>query len=151
MPYWRDWLRFEGINYAFPRLRTMKLSYCPELKGHLPCQLSCMEELNIRDCYNLLETPHTLNWISSIKRVNVTEDLDSEVYAQSTQWLMLETDSPLQPASFESYSMCIPKMIMSRSICLTHLELYDIPSLTAFPTNGCIRGCRKLSFMSSEI
>ncbi|CAK8565029.1 unnamed protein product [Lathyrus sativus] len=159
MPNWRDWLPFEGIDFAFPRLRTLKLSYCPELKGHLPCKLSCMEELNIRDCYNLLETPHTLNWISSIKKVNITEDLDSEVYAQSTQWLMLETDSSLQHAAFESYSMCIPKMIMSRSICLTHLELYDIPSLTAFPTNGLptslqslrIRRCRKSSFMSSEM
>ncbi|XP_058721402.1 putative disease resistance RPP13-like protein 1 [Vicia villosa] len=157
MPNWKYWLPFEGINCAFPRLRTMEFHYCPELKGHLPSKLPCMEEIKIRDCYNLLETSHTLNWLSSIKKVNIEEDLDSEVYAQSTQWLMLETESLLQHATFESYPMSMPKMIMS-SVCLTHLELYRIPSLTTFPTNGLptslqslrIEGCRKLSLMPPE-
>ncbi|KAL5078088.1 hypothetical protein RYX36_017072 [Vicia faba] len=136
MPNWKDWISFEGINLAFPKLRTMQLSNCPELRGDLPSHLSCMEEIKIGGCYKILETPHTLNWPSTIKRVRIEED------------------SYAQHAAAESYPMFISKMITS-SICLTHFELYCIQSLTAFPTNGLptslqslyIDGCRKLSFM----
>ncbi|KAL5078090.1 hypothetical protein RYX36_017074 [Vicia faba] len=132
MPNWKDWISFEGINLAFPKLRTMQLHNCPELRGDLPSHLSCMEEIKIGGCYKILETPRTLNWPSTIKRVIIEED----DYAQH---------------------MFISKMIMS-SICLTHLELAYIRSLTAFPTNGLptslqslrIDGCRKLSFMAVE-
>ncbi|XP_058788541.1 putative disease resistance RPP13-like protein 1 [Vicia villosa] len=148
MPNWKDWISFEGINFAFPRLRTMVLHDCPELRGDLPDHLSCMEEIEIRGCHNLQETPHTLHWLSSIKKVEVKGDFNHEVFS---------TDSPLQHAGAESYPMFIFKTITS-SICLTHLELRYIPSLTAFPTNGLptslqslrISGCSKLSFMPFE-
>ncbi|XP_058788540.1 putative disease resistance RPP13-like protein 1 [Vicia villosa] len=141
MPNWKDWIPFEGRNFAFPRLRTMMLLNCPELRGDFPDHLSCMEEIEIRGCYNLLETLHTLNWLSAIKRVIITSLV-----------------SPLQHAvAAESFPMFISKTITS-SICLTHLTLWNIQSLTAFPTNGLpaslqsldIRECRKLSFMPFE-
>ncbi|XP_058788534.1 putative disease resistance RPP13-like protein 1 [Vicia villosa] len=140
MPNWKDWISFEGINFAFPRLKTMKLLDCPELRGDLPGHLSCMEEIEIRGCYNLMENSHTLNWLSAIKKVKIEEDLKWEVYTQSTPWLMF-----------------FSKVITS-SICLTRLTLWNIQSLTAFPTNGLpaslqsldIDGCRKLSFMPFE-
>ncbi|XP_058759346.1 putative disease resistance RPP13-like protein 1 [Vicia villosa] len=156
MPNWKEWLPFEGINFAFPRLRTMELRNCPELRGHLPNHLSCMEEIEMEGCYNLLETPHTLHWLASIKRVKITDNsIDGD--RRSTQWLILEVGSPLQHATFGSFPMSIPKMIM-RSAFLTHLDLCHIESLTAFPTNGLptslqslyIHGCRKLSFMPFE-
>ncbi|KAL5078103.1 hypothetical protein RYX36_017087 [Vicia faba] len=36
MPNWKDWISFESINFAFPKLRTMVLHNCPELRGDLP-------------------------------------------------------------------------------------------------------------------
>ncbi|XP_058788535.1 putative disease resistance RPP13-like protein 1 [Vicia villosa] len=149
MPNWKDWISFEGINFAFPRLRTMELHNCPELRGDLPDHLSCMEEIKIGGCYKLLETTHTLNWLSTIKIVTIKEDFNHKV---------LSTDSPFQhAAAAESYPMFISKMMVS-SICLTHLELWFIQSLTAFPTNGLptslqslsIHSCSKLSFMPFE-
>ncbi|KAL5078101.1 hypothetical protein RYX36_017085 [Vicia faba] len=139
MPNWKDWISFEGINLAFPKLRTMQLSNCPELRGDLPSHLSCMEEIKIGGCYKILETPRTLNWLSTIKRVIVREDTHA------------------QHAAAESYPMFISKTFMS-SICLTHLGLANIEFLTAFPTNGLptslqslyISGCKKLSFMAVE-
>ncbi|XP_058788546.1 putative disease resistance RPP13-like protein 1 [Vicia villosa] len=151
MPNWKDWIPFECINFAFPRLRTMELHNCPELRGDLPDHLSCIEEIEIEGCYKLFETPHTLHWLSVVKRVKIK---NHEVYVQRTPWLMLENDSPLQHAAAESYPMFISKMYLS-SICLTHLNLWKIQSLTSFPTNGLptslqslyIHGCSKLSFM----
>ncbi|CAL5204246.1 unnamed protein product [Lathyrus oleraceus] len=143
MPNWKDWIPFESINFAFPQLRFMKLHNCPELRGDLPSHLSCLEGIEIRSCYKLLETLHSLNWLSAIKKLRIEEDLRSEF--------------PLQPADAESYPMFISKMIMS-SISLTRLHLWNIPSLTAFPTNGLpnslqsllIYRCRNLSFMPFE-
>ncbi|XP_058721399.1 putative disease resistance RPP13-like protein 1 [Vicia villosa] len=149
MPNWKDWISFEGINFAFPRLRTMVLRDCPVLTGDLPDHLSCMEDIEIKGCYKLLETTHTLNWLSAIKIVTIKKDFNHEVFS---------TDSPLQhAAAAESYPMFISRM-MTSSICLTHLLLRNIQSLTAFPTNGLptslqslyIDGCRKLSFMPFE-
>ncbi|CAI8596110.1 unnamed protein product [Vicia faba] len=139
MPNWKDWISFEGINLAFPKLRIMQLHNCPELRGDLPSHLSCMEEIETGGCYKILETPRTLNWLSTIKSVRITEDTDA------------------QHAAAESYPIFISKTFMS-SICLTHLVLANIESLTAFPTNGLptslqslyIIGCKKLSFMAVE-
>ncbi|AES69608.2 putative P-loop containing nucleoside triphosphate hydrolase, leucine-rich repeat domain, L [Medicago truncatula] len=71
MPNWNQWLPFEGINFVFPRLRTMELDDCPELKGHFPSDLPCIEEIMIKGCANLLETPPTLDWLPSVKKINI--------------------------------------------------------------------------------
>ncbi|AES69619.2 putative P-loop containing nucleoside triphosphate hydrolase, leucine-rich repeat domain, L [Medicago truncatula] len=71
MPNWNQWLPFEGINFVFPRLRTMELDDCPELKGHLPSDLPCIEEIMIKGCANLLDTPPTLDWLPSVKKINI--------------------------------------------------------------------------------
>ncbi|CAK8565032.1 unnamed protein product [Lathyrus sativus] len=150
MPNLKNWISFEGKIFAFPRLRTMELRDCPELKGDLPDHLSRMEEIEIKDCFKLLETLHTLSWLSAIQTVSI-KDLKYEAYAQK----MFETD--LRHAAAERYAMFISKTIMS-SICLTRLTLCNIQSLTAFPTCGLptslqalyIAGCSKLSFMPFE-
>ncbi|RHN66349.1 putative P-loop containing nucleoside triphosphate hydrolase, leucine-rich repeat domain, L [Medicago truncatula] len=68
IPNWNKWLPFEGIQFAFPQLRAMKLRNCPKLKGHLPSHLPCIEEIEIEGCVHLLETEPTLHWLSSIKK-----------------------------------------------------------------------------------
>ncbi|RHN66317.1 putative P-loop containing nucleoside triphosphate hydrolase, leucine-rich repeat domain, L [Medicago truncatula] len=70
MPNWNEWLPYEGIKFAFPRLRAMELRNCRELRGHLPSNLPCIKEIVIKGCSHLLETePNTLHWLSVILRV----------------------------------------------------------------------------------
>ncbi|RHN66347.1 putative leucine-rich repeat domain, L domain-containing protein [Medicago truncatula] len=66
MPNWNEWLPFEGNSFAFPCLKTLELYNCPEFRGHFPSHLSSIEEIQIEGCARLLETPHTLHWLSSI-------------------------------------------------------------------------------------
>jgi len=174
MPNCNEWIPFEGSNFAFPRLRTLKLHKCPELKRHLPTYLSSIEELEIKGCDHLRETLHTFHWLPSIKTIKITEDSDSSGCVERIQWSLLESDSPcmLQRVVMERCNtlLSVPKIIMS-STCLQHLELSFffllkrhlelscIPSITTFPTDGLptslqsltIHCCAKLSFLPPEM
>ncbi|AES69687.1 putative P-loop containing nucleoside triphosphate hydrolase, leucine-rich repeat domain, L [Medicago truncatula] len=135
IPNWNEWIPFEGIKFAFPRLRAMELRNCPKLKGHLPSHLPCIEEIEIEG--RLLETGPTLHWLSSIKKVKI-----NGLRAMLEKCVMLSS---------------MPKLIM-RSTCLTHLALYSLSSLTAFPSSGLptslqslnILWCENLSFLPPE-
>ncbi|CAJ2640643.1 unnamed protein product [Trifolium pratense] len=155
MPSWKEWLQFEGINFAFPQLRTMELLNCPELRGHLPSHLSCIEKIVIEGCAHLLETPSTLHWLSTIKKINING------LSERTQLSLLESDSPcmMQDVEIEECVtlLYVPKLIL-RSTCLQHLKLYRLSSLTAFPSSGLptslqslvIGNCENLSFLPPE-
>ncbi|GAU38918.1 hypothetical protein TSUD_119840 [Trifolium subterraneum] len=155
MPSWKEWLPFEGINFAFPQLRTMEFLNCPELRGHLPSHLPCIEEIVIKGCAHLLETPSTLHWLSSIKKININR------LAGMTQLSLLESDSPctMQDVVIEKCAMLlsVPNLIL-RSTCLQHLKLHSLSSLTAFPSSGLptslqslhIEKCENLSFLPPE-
>ncbi|KAK2440247.1 putative disease resistance RPP13 protein [Trifolium repens] len=155
LPSWKEWLQIEGINFAFPQLRTMELLNCPELRGHLPSHLPCIEEIVIKDCPHLLETPSTLHWLSSIKKINING------FGESTLLSWFESDSPstMQDAVIEKCAslLYVPKLIL-RSTCLQHLKLHSLSSLTAFPSSGLptslqsldIRDCENLSFLPQE-
>ncbi|AES69664.1 putative P-loop containing nucleoside triphosphate hydrolase, leucine-rich repeat domain, L [Medicago truncatula] len=156
MPNWNEWLPFEGIKVAFPRLRVMELHNCPELRGQLPSNLPCIEEIDISGCSQLLETePNTMHWLSSIKKVNIN-GLDGR-----TNLSLLESDSPcmMQHVVIENCVklLVVPKLIL-RSTCLTHLRLDSLSSLTAFPSSGLptslqsleIEKCENLSFLPPE-
>ncbi|CAJ2639408.1 unnamed protein product [Trifolium pratense] len=155
MPSWKEWLHFEGINSAFPRLRTMELLNCPELRGHLPSHISCIEEIVINGCAHLLETPSTLHWLSSIKKINING------LSERTQLSLLESDSPctMQYVVIEECLMLlsVPKLIL-RSTSLQHLKLNSLSSLAAFPSSGLptslqslhIENCKNLSFLPPE-
>jgi len=155
MRNWKEWLSFEGNNISFPRLKTLKILNCSELRGNLPCHLSSIEEIVIEGCAHLLETPPTFHWLSSLKKGNING------LGERTQLSLLGSDSPCM---MQHVVICrcvmllsIPKMIL-RSTCLQHLELYDIPSLTVFPTDGLptslqslsIKRCENLSFLPPE-
>jgi len=133
----------------------MKLRSCPELKGHLPSHLPCIEEIEIQGCAHLLETEPTLHWLSSIKKIKIN-GLDGR-----TKLSLFESDSPcmMQDVVIEKCSklLAVPRLIL-RSTCLTHLELSSLPSLTAFPSSGLptslqslkIEKCENLSFLPPE-
>jgi len=155
IPNWNEWIPFEGIKFSFPRLRAMKLHNCPKLKGHLPSHLPCIEEIEIEGCAHLLETEPTLHWLSSIKNINIL-GLDGR-----TKLSLLECDSScvMQDAVIEKCVMLssVRKLVL-RSTCLTHLALYSLPSLSAFPSSGLptslqslsIYCCKNLSFLPPE-
>ncbi|WJX50360.1 hypothetical protein P8452_36678 [Trifolium repens] len=155
MPSWKEWLHIEGINFAFPQLRTMELLNCPELRGHLPSHLPCIEEIVIEDCPHILETPSTLHWLSSIKKINING------FAERTLLSWFESDSPsmMQDVVIEECAtlLYVPKLIL-RSTCLQHLTLHSLSSLIAFPSSGLptslqsldIENCENLSFLPPE-
>ncbi|KEH33329.1 NB-ARC domain disease resistance protein, putative [Medicago truncatula] len=155
MPNWNEWFPFEGIKFAFPRLKTMELRNCPELRGHLPTNLPCIEEIVIKGCSHLLEKPSTLHWLSSIKEMNI------KGLGEKTQLSLLDSDSlsMMQHVVIEKCAelSVVPKLIL-RSICLTYLRLHSLSSLTAFPSSGLptslqslhIKDCENLSFLPSE-
>ena len=161
MPNWKEWFPFEGNNFSFPRLRTLKLRGCPELRRHLPSHLSSIEEIEIEGCGNLLTTPPTLHWLSSIKKMKLAYYLGFDDHAESVQQTLLELDSPCLLQSINIICLSLfswPKMIMN-STCLTQLELYEIQSPVAFPVDGLptslrsliIFRCEKFAFMPPEM
>jgi len=133
----------------------MKLHNCPELKGHLPSHLPCIEEIEIEGCAHLLETEPTLHWLSSIKKIKI-DGLDGR-----TKLSLFESDSPcmMQDVVIEKCSklLDVPKLVL-RSTCLTNLKLKSLSSLTAFPSSGLptslqslhIENCVNLSFLPPE-
>ncbi|AES69614.1 putative P-loop containing nucleoside triphosphate hydrolase, leucine-rich repeat domain, L [Medicago truncatula] len=155
MVNWNEWIPFEGIKFAFPQLKAIELWNCPELRGHLPTNLPSIEEIVISGCSHLLETPSTLHWLSSIKKMNING------LGESSQLSLLESDSPcmMQHVAIHNCSklLAVPKLIL-KSTCLTHLRLYSLSSLTAFPSSGLptslqslhIEKCENLSFLPPE-
>jgi hypothetical protein len=152
MSNWKEWLPFVGNKFPFPRLKCLRLFQCPKLRGYLPSYLFSIEQIGIYGCDLLLATPPTLDWISSIKIITVEGDLDSK--ADIIQWSLLETDhSPcqLQRASIRCCDtiFSLPKMILS-STCLQHLELYNLPYLTAFPADCLPTSLQSLRIIDCE-
>lgn len=153
---WKEWIHFESGEFGFPRLRTFCLGQCPKLRGNLPSSLPSIDKINITGCDRLLTTPPTtLHWLSSLNEIGIKGS------TESSQWLLLEIDSPcvLQSATirFCNTLFSLPKIIRS-SICIRFLELRDLPSLAACPTDGLptslqslrIVDCPNLAFLPLE-
>lgn len=150
---WKEWVPYKGSQFPFPRLKTLKLDVCSELRGHLPCHLSSIEEVTMIDCGSLLITPATLPWLSSVKSLYL--------HAGSTESSLIESDSAclLQHLKIWNFQtmLSIPKMFLNTA-CLQHLDLYFLPSLTTFPAYGlptslqslCIINCQNVAFLPPE-
>ncbi|KAJ9685850.1 hypothetical protein PVL29_017786 [Vitis rotundifolia] len=54
MSNWEKWLCCGGICGEFPRLQELSIRLCPKLTGELPMHLSSLQELNLKDCPQLL-------------------------------------------------------------------------------------------------
>ncbi|XP_058765304.1 putative disease resistance RPP13-like protein 1 [Vicia villosa] len=162
MSNWEEWHPLQDNIFPFPHLKTLRLSRCPKLKGHLPSHLPSLEEIVIYLCDHLLATPPTQHWLSSIKKIHIVEDSDSISNTERTQYSLLEIDSPclLQTINISSRHMqkSVPKMIIN-STCLRFLILFGISSLTMIPTNGLptslqslsIENCENLAFFPPEM
>jgi hypothetical protein len=158
MSNWKEWLPIQDDILPFPRLKTLKLSKCPELRGCFPSHLPSIEEIKIQGC-DLLVTPSTEPWLSSIKKLFIGRDFESNT--KQIQCSLLESDSPylLQDMTIRSSQMLksVPEMIVN-STCLRKLNLYGIRSLNSFPTNGLptslqslyIHECNNLTFLPLE-
>jgi hypothetical protein len=154
MSNWKEWLSFGGSKSPFPRLKTLYLNDCSELRGHLPSHLPSIEKITMFWCDRLLATPSTLHWLSSVKSLSLFS-------RGSTELSLLQSDSPclLQIAKIFNFDtlLSLPKMFLS-STCLQHLHLCYISSLTAFPSNGLptslksldIDECKNLAFLPPE-
>jgi hypothetical protein len=161
MSNWKEWLPFQDNLIPFPLLKTLELSKCPKLMGHLPSHLPSIEVIEIHACDNLLVTPSIQPWLSSIKKFVIGRDRDFESNTESTQCLLFKSDSPclLQGIMIESCHMLlsVPKVIINNT-CLQELDLHGIPSLTAFPKKGLptslqslrICKCDNLTFLPPE-
>ncbi|XP_058721469.1 putative disease resistance RPP13-like protein 1 [Vicia villosa] len=162
MGNWKEWCPFPDNMFPFPRLKTLMLVSCPELKGHLPSHLPSLEEITVHTCDHLLATPPTPHWLSSVKKIRIMVDSDSISNTERTQYSLLESDSPclLETIDISGRHMLksVPKMIIS-STCLRELDLNGISSLTTIPTNIlptslqslCIRNCENLTFLPPEM
>ncbi|XP_058721475.1 putative disease resistance RPP13-like protein 1 [Vicia villosa] len=162
MGNWKEWCPFPDNMFPFPRLKTLRLSRCPKLKGYLPSNLPSLEEIEIYDCDHLLATPPTQHWLSSVKKIRIVVDSDSISNTERTQYSLLESDSPclLRDIIISSRHMLksVPKMIIN-SPSLRNLTLKGISSLTAIPTNGLptslqslrIEKCENLTFLPPEM
>ncbi|CAL5201642.1 unnamed protein product [Lathyrus oleraceus] len=161
MGNWEEWCPFRDNMFPFPRLKTLRLLWCPKLKGHLPTHLPSIEKIDIDGCDHLLATPPTQHWLSSIKNIRIRGDSNSERNTERTQYSLLESDSPCLLQTID-ISIChmlksVPKMIIN-STCLRRLDLHGISSLNAFPTNGLstslqslyISECENLTFLPPE-
>jgi len=153
MSNWKEWLPFVSNKFPFPHLKSLMLIQCPKLRGCLPNHLFSIEQIGIYGCDLLLAKPPTLRWISSIKKITIEGDLDSQASAETIQWSLLETDFPcqLQRASIRCCDilLSLPKMIIS-STCLQHLELYNIPYLIAFPEDCLPTSLQSLRIIDCE-
>ncbi|CAJ2639059.1 unnamed protein product [Trifolium pratense] len=133
MSNWKEWLPIQDNLIPFPLLKTLKLSTCPKLMGHLPSHLPSLEVIEIHGCDNLLVTPPIQPWLSSIKKIVIGRDRNSPCL------------------------LSVPKMIINNT-CLQELDLHGIQSLTAFPKKGLptslhtlrIRECYNLTFLPPE-
>ncbi|XP_058721465.1 putative disease resistance RPP13-like protein 1 [Vicia villosa] len=156
-----EWYPFQGSIFPFLRLKNLELFYCPKLRGHLPSQLPSIEKIEMDGCDHLLATPPTQHWLSSIKKIYIVGDSNSESNTEWTECSLLGSDCPclLQEIDITSCHMIksVPKMVIN-STCLQQLTLHGISSLTAFPTNGLpsslqsldIGECENLTFLPPE-
>ncbi|KAF7815609.1 putative disease resistance RPP13-like protein 1 [Senna tora] len=157
MPNWEEWLPIEaeGKILPFPRLQTLILYMCPNLRGDLPNHLPSLKECSISGCNQLEAKSSLLHWITSIDKLSIEEcgqgflgvfDSDSQ---SSLSELRIEKCDSLQ---------CLPRMIL-RGDFLTGLDIRDIPSLMCFPNNSLptsltilqIENCEKLEFLPQEV
>ncbi|XP_050140003.1 putative disease resistance RPP13-like protein 1 isoform X2 [Malus sylvestris] len=161
MPEWEEWLPSPsgGESPDFPRLKELKLSKCPKLRGNLPTHLPSLKTLDVNWCEVLHESraSNTLN--TEPLRVSL-EEL-TLIYCPGLSLLLESTETLLSLQMLYIISVDIkwlPQMLPN-SNRLQSLTLWRCSSLLSFPTNGLpttltslrIQNCKKLEFLSREM
>ncbi|XP_070674094.1 putative disease resistance RPP13-like protein 1 [Malus domestica] len=161
MPEWEEWLPSPsgGESPDFPRLKELKLSECPKLRGNLPTHLPSLKTLYVYKCEVLHENraSNTLNTESlrgSLEILTIRGCPGLSLLLESTETLL-----SLQMLCITSVDIkWLPQMVHN-SNRLQSLTLWRCSSLLSFPTNGLpttltslrIISCEKLEFLSREM
>nr|XP_017181569.2 putative disease resistance protein RGA4 [Malus domestica]XP_017181570.2 putative disease resistance protein RGA4 [Malus domestica] len=159
MPEWEEWQPSPsgGESPKFPRLKELKLSNCPKLRGNLPTHLPSLKILWVCGCTVLHENraSNTLNTESlrgSLEELRIDGCPGLSLLLELT-----ETLPSLQSLSILSSSLL--SQMVHKCNRLQSLSLYECSSLLSFPTNGLpntltsltIFLCEKLEFLSREM
>ncbi|RXI03833.1 hypothetical protein DVH24_038107 [Malus domestica] len=161
MPEWEEWLPSPsgGEIPDFPRLKELKLSQCPKLRGNLPTHLPSLKTLDVSFCevLHVNRASNTLNTESlrgSLEKLTVNKCPGLSLLLESTETLL-----SLQMLDIKYVDIkWLPQMVPN-SNRLQSLTLGGCSSLLSFPTNGLpttltslrIDDCRKLEFLSREM
>ncbi|XP_070674159.1 putative disease resistance RPP13-like protein 1 isoform X2 [Malus domestica] len=159
MPEWEEWQPSPsgGESPDFPRLKELRLRWCPKLRGDLPTHLPSLKTLDVSECEVLHENraSNTLNTESlrgSLEKLTIMGCPGLSLLLEST-----ETLPSLQMLRIGSVGGS--KWLPHNSNRLRSLTLYGCSSLLSFPTNGLpttltslrIQNCKKLEFLSREM
>ncbi|KAM1166882.1 hypothetical protein ACFX19_029510 [Malus domestica] len=162
MPEWEEWQPSPsgGESPDFPRLKELRLSWCPKLRGNLPTHLPSLKTLDVSKCEVLYENrdSNTLNAESlrgSLEKLAINECPGLSLLLESTEMLPSLLKLGIDSVGEKEW---LPQMVHN-SNRLQHLSLSKCSSLLSFPTNGLpttltslrIFGCKKLEFLSREM
>ncbi|XP_050140344.1 putative disease resistance protein At3g14460 [Malus sylvestris] len=162
MPEWEEWQPSPsgGESPDFPRLKELRLSWCPKLRGNLPTHLPSLKTLDVSKCEVLYENrdSNTLNAESlrgSLEKLAINECPGLSLLLESTEMLPSLLKLGIDSVGEKEW---LPQMVHN-SNRLQHLSLSKCSSLLSFPANGLpttltslrIFGCKKLEFLSREM
>ncbi|XP_021813003.1 putative disease resistance RPP13-like protein 1 [Prunus avium] len=156
MAEWEEWVPSGTGGPDFPRLQELILEQCPKLRGSLPCDLPCLNELSVKGCGVLHDQRATAATSTSTNlNYNCLEELEIEDGCQTGLLSLLETKllSRLKIKNFNDIQ-CLPNINRLQS-----LTLWNCPTLSSFREDGLptsltslqIYGCRRLEFLPHEM
>ncbi|RXI03909.1 hypothetical protein DVH24_038183 [Malus domestica] len=161
MPEWEEWQPSPsgGESPDFPRLKELRLSWCPKLRGDLPTHLPSLKTLDVYNCEVLHENraSNTLNRDSlrgSLEKLTIKGCPGLSLLLESTETLPSLQMFNISDLGGKEWSA----QMMHNANRLQSLTLYECSSVLSFPTNGLpttltslsIQNCKKLEFLSLE-
>nr|XP_028955167.1 putative disease resistance RPP13-like protein 1 isoform X1 [Malus domestica]XP_028955168.1 putative disease resistance RPP13-like protein 1 isoform X1 [Malus domestica]XP_028955169.1 putative disease resistance RPP13-like protein 1 isoform X1 [Malus domestica]XP_028955170.1 putative disease resistance RPP13-like protein 1 isoform X1 [Malus domestica]XP_028955171.1 putative disease resistance RPP13-like protein 1 isoform X1 [Malus domestica]XP_028955172.1 putative disease resistance RPP13-l len=162
MPEWEEWQPSPsgGESPDFPRLKELRLSWCPKLRGDLPTHLPSLKTLDVYNCEVLHENraSNTLNRDSlrgSLEKLTIRRCPGLSLLLESTETLPSLQKLGIEFVGGKEWSA----QMMHNANRLQSLTLYECSSVLSFPTNGLpttltslrIVNCKKLEFLSGEM
>ncbi|CAN0917048.1 Putative disease resistance RPP13-like protein 1 [Linum grandiflorum] len=123
---WREWIPFEGE--AFPLLKNLYLRNCPNLMKALPCNLPCLEVVEVVGCQQLEATfPKAPN----ILKMSIKDDTrDAQLVKLPSKQHALSVD---RFTNIESLLEAMEQMGGGISSTMERIEIKNCGSLRSFP------------------
>ncbi|CAL0314651.1 unnamed protein product [Lupinus luteus] len=127
LPCWEEWQ--SSKPNAFPKLKTLKISKCPSLKGNLPSHLPALERVNISDCDQL---------VSSLPKGPAFRELDiHRIHKILLQEIPLSLHS-IFIRECDEVDKYLESLSVSQSqvVALRTLEIWYCNNFVSFPIEG---------------